>query len=220
MRRTSPRQWRSPRRTRARAQQARRHRVCAIRISLVPGEARHAEVRRGTFRARSHHLCRRGWPRSLGSFFMGERLDGVRIALRSNHQFSQLRATAEGLGISELPCFLADQNDGVERVWPDEKPAPGLADNSRRPAPRGACPPGLFRDRGGISARRPHAAQRTSAPRASISFSTRAARASGPSGAGYELLHNDCAQSTNFADLDRRLGSRGRMRVAKDGAPR
>jgi DNA-binding transcriptional LysR family regulator len=64
-----------------------------------------------------------GWPRSLGSFFMGERLEGVRIALRSNDQFSQLRATAEGLGISELPCFLADQNDGVERVWPDEKPA-------------------------------------------------------------------------------------------------
>jgi DNA-binding transcriptional LysR family regulator len=62
------------------------------------------------------------WPRSLGRLFMGESLTGARISLRSNDQSVHLRATVEGLGISELPCFLGDGNSQLIRIWPEEKP--------------------------------------------------------------------------------------------------
>ena len=63
------------------------------------------------------------WPRSLGQPFMGESIAGARLALRSNDQLAQLKATAAGFGISELPCYYGDEFPEIVRVWPDEEPA-------------------------------------------------------------------------------------------------
>jgi len=62
------------------------------------------------------------WPESLGLLFMGESLDGARISLRSNDQYIQLQAAIEGIGIVELPCFLADRHQELKRLWPVEAP--------------------------------------------------------------------------------------------------
>jgi len=63
-----------------------------------------------------------GWPRGMGSRFTGESLDGARTTVRSNDRFLQLKATAVGLGISELACFLGDDFPELVRVWPDQVP--------------------------------------------------------------------------------------------------
>jgi len=55
-------------------------------------------------------------------FFMGESLVGARVALRTNDQFAQRRATAEGIGISELACFFGDEHPRLVRLWPQEPP--------------------------------------------------------------------------------------------------
>lgn len=63
-----------------------------------------------------------GWPASMGSQFVGESLEGTQTSIRSNDRFVQLKATAVGLGISELACFLGDDHPDLVRVWPDLPP--------------------------------------------------------------------------------------------------
>lgn len=63
-----------------------------------------------------------GWPKGMGAQFTGESLEGTRRAVRTNDRFAQVRATAVGMGISELACFLGDEFPEVERVWPDQPP--------------------------------------------------------------------------------------------------
>ena len=49
-----------------------------------------------------------GAPAATSPFFMGESLEGARIALRCNNPFIQLEAAANHIGIAELACFLGD----------------------------------------------------------------------------------------------------------------
>jgi len=53
------------------------------------------------------------------SQFMGESTDGARISFRSNSTSALLRAVAEGFGIGLLPCYLADNEPGLVRLWPE-----------------------------------------------------------------------------------------------------
>jgi len=64
-----------------------------------------------------------GAPAATSPFFMGESLDGARIALRCDNALIQLKAAAEGAGIAELACFLGDASPELVRVWPNEAPA-------------------------------------------------------------------------------------------------
>lgn len=59
-----------------------------------------------------------------GPPFMGELFDEAQIVLRSNSTFTQLAAVADGLGIAELPCCVADLHPEIERIWPDVPPLP------------------------------------------------------------------------------------------------
>ena len=64
-----------------------------------------------------------GAPTAMSPFFMGESLEGARIALRCDNPFIQLRAAASNVGIAETACFLGDSAPDVVRVWPDKAPA-------------------------------------------------------------------------------------------------
>jgi len=65
-----------------------------------------------------------GWPKGLGPRFTGESLEGARTTVRSNDRFVQVKATAVGLGISDLACFLGDDFPELVRLWPDQVPMP------------------------------------------------------------------------------------------------
>ena len=64
-----------------------------------------------------------GAPSATSPFFMGESLDGARIALRCDNRLIQLKAEENEVGIAELMCFLGDSSPGLVRVWPNEAPA-------------------------------------------------------------------------------------------------
>jgi DNA-binding transcriptional LysR family regulator len=64
-----------------------------------------------------------GAPAAASPFFMGEPLEGARIALRCDNPLIQLSAAANELGIAELACFLGDSSPDLVRVWPHEAPA-------------------------------------------------------------------------------------------------
>lgn len=64
-----------------------------------------------------------GMPAASSPFFLGESLEGARIALRCDSPLVQLRAAARDVGIAELACVLGDESNQVTRVWPDEPPA-------------------------------------------------------------------------------------------------
>ena len=64
-----------------------------------------------------------GAPAAMSPFFMGESLDGARIALRCDNPLIQLRAAATKGGIAEAACFLGDATPDLVRVWPDKVPA-------------------------------------------------------------------------------------------------
>jgi DNA-binding transcriptional LysR family regulator len=68
-----------------------------------------------------------GAPEATGPFFMGESLEGARIALRCDNPLIQVRAAASNMGIVEAACFLGDSSAGLVRVWPDEAPARRVA---------------------------------------------------------------------------------------------
>src|ERR671936_283268 len=55
--------------------------------------------------------------------FMGESLEGARIALCCDNPLIQLRAAASKGGIAEAACFLGDSAPDLVRVWPDKAPA-------------------------------------------------------------------------------------------------
>ena len=59
---------------------------------------------------------------SFGPLFMGESLEGAEIVLRSNDITVQAKASAVGLGISELSCIFGDTRPELVRVWPREAP--------------------------------------------------------------------------------------------------
>jgi DNA-binding transcriptional LysR family regulator len=64
-----------------------------------------------------------GAPAAISPFFLGESLDGARIALRCDNPFIQRTAAANDVGIAELACFLGDSSPDLIRVWPHETPA-------------------------------------------------------------------------------------------------
>ena len=64
-----------------------------------------------------------GAPAATSLFFMGESLDGGRVAIRCDSPLIQLRAAANEVGIAELACFLGDSSRELVRIWPDEPPA-------------------------------------------------------------------------------------------------
>jgi DNA-binding transcriptional LysR family regulator len=64
-----------------------------------------------------------GAPAATSPFFMGESLEGARIALRCNNPLIQLKAAANDIGIAELACFLGDTSRDLVRVWARETPA-------------------------------------------------------------------------------------------------
>jgi DNA-binding transcriptional LysR family regulator len=64
-----------------------------------------------------------GAPAATSPFFLGESLDGSRIALRCDNPLIQRTAAANDVGITELACFLGDCFPDVIRVWPHEAPA-------------------------------------------------------------------------------------------------
>ena len=71
-----------------------------------------------------HHLISfTGAPAGTSPFFMGESLEGARLALRCDNPFVQRQAGVDGLGIAELACFLGDASEGLVRVWPGAAPA-------------------------------------------------------------------------------------------------
>jgi DNA-binding transcriptional LysR family regulator len=63
-----------------------------------------------------------GAPVWFGPLYMGESIEDARISMRASNPFVRLKATAEGLGICELPCFFGDGYPEVIRVWPNETP--------------------------------------------------------------------------------------------------
>ena len=68
-----------------------------------------------------------GAPAAMSPFFMGEPLEGARIALRCDNPLIQLRAAATQGGIAEAACFLGDTTPDLVRVWPDKAPARRVA---------------------------------------------------------------------------------------------
>jgi len=78
---------------------------------------------RGKGLADQHLITFTGAPAATSPFFMNERLEGARIALRCDNPLIQLQAAANGIGIAELACFLGDECADLVRIWPDEVPA-------------------------------------------------------------------------------------------------
>jgi DNA-binding transcriptional LysR family regulator len=64
-----------------------------------------------------------GAPAATSPFFMGESLEGARVAARCDNPLIQLKTAGNGVGIAELACFLGDPSTDVVRVWPQEPPA-------------------------------------------------------------------------------------------------
>jgi DNA-binding transcriptional LysR family regulator len=64
-----------------------------------------------------------GAPSATSPFFMGESLEGGRVAARCDNPLVQLKAAASEAGIAELACFLGDATPDVVRIWPDVPPA-------------------------------------------------------------------------------------------------
>ncbi|MGB9330700.1 MAG: hypothetical protein WCB10_08010 [Steroidobacteraceae bacterium] len=62
-------------------------------------------------------------PAATSPFFMGEALEGARVAVRCDNPLVQLQAAAQDIGIAELACFLGDECADLMRIWPDEPPA-------------------------------------------------------------------------------------------------
>ena len=54
--------------------------------------------------------------------FMGESVTDARIVFRSNSTLALTHAVAEGFGIGYIPCYLADEDPRLVRIWPDLTP--------------------------------------------------------------------------------------------------
>src|SRR5262249_13971334 len=76
-----------------------------------------------------------GAPAATSPFFMGESLEGARIALRCNNPLIQLKAAANDIGIAELACFLGDTSPDLVRVWPHaQRNTAGSCHHGQKPA--------------------------------------------------------------------------------------
>jgi len=85
--------------------------------------AKHGTPRRGQGLGDFDVITYTGAPAAARPFFMGESLEGARVAMRCDNPLVQMRAAADHSGIAELACFLGDAEPDVVRVWPDEPPA-------------------------------------------------------------------------------------------------
>jgi DNA-binding transcriptional LysR family regulator len=85
--------------------------------------AKHGAPKRGQGLAGYDLITFTGAPSAMSPFFMGESLEGARVAARCDNPLIQLKAAASEVGIAELACFLGDASPDVVRVWPDEPPA-------------------------------------------------------------------------------------------------
>jgi DNA-binding transcriptional LysR family regulator len=56
------------------------------------------------------------------SQFMGESVAEARIVFRSNSTLALMHAVAEGFGIGFIPCYLADEDPRMVRIWPEVAP--------------------------------------------------------------------------------------------------
>jgi DNA-binding transcriptional LysR family regulator len=63
-----------------------------------------------------------GAPAAFGPPFLGESLEGTRVTMHTTSTFVQIKAVADGIGIGDLPCCIADDHPELRRVWPDERP--------------------------------------------------------------------------------------------------
>jgi DNA-binding transcriptional LysR family regulator len=79
--------------------------------------------KRGQGLAGFHLITFMGAPAATSPFFMGESLEGARIALRCDNPLIQVQAAASNVGIVEATCFLGDSSPDLVRVWPDEAAA-------------------------------------------------------------------------------------------------
>lgn len=84
--------------------------------------AAHGTPKRGMGLAAHSLIDYLGAPEALGPPFLGESLEGARLAMHTTSTFAQLKAVADGIGISILPCCLADNYPELRRLWPDERP--------------------------------------------------------------------------------------------------
>jgi DNA-binding transcriptional LysR family regulator len=64
-----------------------------------------------------------GAPAAMSPFFLGEMLEGARVAMRCDNPLIQIQAAAQDVGIAELACYLGDECADLIRIWPDEPPA-------------------------------------------------------------------------------------------------
>lgn len=85
--------------------------------------AKHGAPTRGQGLGNFDVITYTGAPAAARPFFMGESLEGARVAVRCDNPLIQMRAAANHLGIAELACFLGDAETDVVRVWPDEPPS-------------------------------------------------------------------------------------------------
>jgi DNA-binding transcriptional LysR family regulator len=85
--------------------------------------AKHGPPKRGQGLGNFDVITYTGAPAAARPFFMGESLEGARVAVRCDSPLVQMRAAADHLGIAELACFLGDAGADVVRIWPDEPPA-------------------------------------------------------------------------------------------------
>jgi DNA-binding transcriptional LysR family regulator len=83
---------------------------------------RHPKPRRGEGLA-NHELIMWAYIRPQRSQFMGESVEGARIAFRSNSTNALFWAAVCGFGLASLPCYLADPEPGLVRIWPELPPA-------------------------------------------------------------------------------------------------
>ncbi len=84
--------------------------------------AAHGRPRRGAG-LRGHSLINFPiTPAELGIPFHGESLEGTRVAMHATGGFAQMKAVAEGIGICELACCVADDHPELERLWSAERP--------------------------------------------------------------------------------------------------
>jgi DNA-binding transcriptional LysR family regulator len=105
---------------------ARREADLAVSFSLYASQRYLAKVgvpKRGQGLAGYDLITFTGAPAAVSPFFMGESLEGARVALRCDSPLIQLTATANDVGIAELACFLGDSSPNLVRVWPTEAPA-------------------------------------------------------------------------------------------------
>jgi DNA-binding transcriptional LysR family regulator len=85
--------------------------------------ARYGTPKRGAGLAGYDLITFTGAPAAISPFFMGEALEGARVAIRCDNPLIQLKAAAQDAGIVELACFLGDECADLARIWPEEPPA-------------------------------------------------------------------------------------------------